>query len=141
MDAEAILQKLKEQGRITEEDIQGANLCYMNTDRQHFVDVFHAMFCTRDHDTEKCWWYTEEQMDNTWQRDSHAKWVSAAIGVIIDLNITWEGFRAILVAIESVTASTNWTGDNLVSFLRLIADSFSEHVLNAISSTLPNPEP
>ena len=131
MDAEGILNKLKEDGKITEEDIREADMNYMNIDRQRIVEVFHSIFCRLNHDTEECLWYSEEQMDSAWSRDSHAKWTNAAINIITDLQVSWNILESILVAVESVSIAADWTSDDSLLIICSITKSFAKHIPTA----------
>jgi hypothetical protein len=69
--AEHVLELLLATGIITESDI--VKLEEHTVDYRKTLDLFHTLYCTRDHPS-NCKYYVEEQMDNFMKRPDHIEW-------------------------------------------------------------------
>lgn len=85
MDYQQIIEKLKEQGKITDEDIKGV-IDLEESEIRSFATLLHSLMCIEKHISleehaigmEGCAFYAEEQMNNTWELLKHKKWLDAA---------------------------------------------------------------
>jgi hypothetical protein len=80
MDYQQIIEKLKKQGKITEEDIAIASTT--SDDIHSLAILMHSIICNEKHlqleefalGMSGCPFYAEEQTDNTWELKAHMNW-------------------------------------------------------------------
>lgn len=86
MDSDLILKRLKEQGKITDEDIENIDKV-TDEDIRSLAVAMHSMICdSKKHTTLEeftlgivgCGFYAEEQVDEHWGLPCHSKWFSLA---------------------------------------------------------------
>lgn len=99
---EEILQRLKEMGKVTDEDIFRADAMVMNKGRLATVESLHALLCELDHDSNECRWYMERQIDGTWNQPVHKAWVDFAINIAVKLKTDWDGLNNLAMALSMV---------------------------------------
>lgn len=106
MDYQQIIETLKKQGKITEEDITKA-VDAEEEEIRAFATLLHSLICNERHiqleehaiGMEGCEFYAEEQMDNTWALTRHRRWLDTAKSIIVrDKNImTYDKSRIVSV--------------------------------------------
>lgn len=106
MNYQQIIETLKKQGKITEEDITKA-VDAEEEEIRAFATLLHSLICNERHiqleehavGMEGCEFYAEEQMDNTWGLTKHRRWLDVVKRMIVrDKNImTYDKNRIVSV--------------------------------------------
>lgn len=84
MDYQQIIETLKEQGKITDEDIKNA-ISDEEEKIRTFATLLHSIICSAHHTSteeyvlgmEGCGFYAEETLENMWELAVHKKWLCA----------------------------------------------------------------
>ena len=100
--SEVIIAELKKKGLITEKDIEEIEDNLMDGNKSSCVKRFHLLFCSANHDEGECTWYTEEQMDNTWNQPSHRHWKGMVTSLRKALNVSWTLLDTMSVSLSSM---------------------------------------
>lgn len=89
MNYQQIIETLKEQGKITDEDIKNAI-----NDKEEKIKAFaillHSIICSKHHTNteeyvlgmEGCGFYAEETLENMWELAVHKKWLDAIKDIV-----------------------------------------------------------
>ena len=81
--AVAAINKLMEDGLITEEQVSRAIIDSPPPEVCMTVDTLHTFFCPKGHTGDAgCEYYQEERMEGTWQRPGHRHWSERAVSII-----------------------------------------------------------
>lgn len=92
------LKKLIDKGTLTEEQVRDAMLTGEDTRIQAAAETFHLLMCNRPHVYEvegissrqpgKCYFYPEDQIDNTWELPDHQTWTKKTVEIMSMVGIT-----------------------------------------------------
>jgi hypothetical protein len=130
MNYEQILNKLIENGMVTEEDVERVKRSGYSNAEYVLADLLHTLLCVLDHDKDECKYYAETQMINTWERPNHLHWLERQRAIREKCNIPH-----IDPVIEDFAA-------DLMGLMRTLTPAIHLFLLH-FSSELPNtlPEP
>ena len=73
MNADEILKKLKESGKITDADIYALDV---SEEMKNLTDIVFLLFSPKYNTGEKHEYYTERSKENAWELPVHKKWVA-----------------------------------------------------------------
>jgi hypothetical protein len=117
MDYQQIIEKLKEQGKITEEDIN-AIVDAGEENIRAFSSLLHVLLCKDKHITleehaiamQGCPFYAENQMDNTWKLPTHKKWLSVTKNIAEHTSLISQEKELIVKICNAIAVREEWTG-------------------------------
>lgn len=85
MELREVLRKLKEAGKVTDEDLR--EILGPSDELKQISTGLHTMLCTKDHN-EECGWQQEIIFDDFWEMKSHVKWIEKAEQFLEEFNLT-----------------------------------------------------
>lgn len=110
MDYQRIIDRLKEQGKITDEDIKGAEDSF-EEDKKALATLLHSLICAEKHISVEeyaismpgCGFYAEEQVGDAWSLRHHKTWLEIAI----EFNYLFPEWKSEPKTIENVCNALN----------------------------------
>lgn len=100
MNIREVLDKLKELGKITEQDV--IDVVGYSQEMKDLVITLHTILCHKNHDTE-CGFYKEDLYDSAWNEPAHAEWLMLAQEFLIKFELSEvDGIAAVSSAVDVI---------------------------------------
>ena len=69
------------------------------------VDFFHLAFCTEQHGSDGCPYYSEDELSTPWSREAHKKWVDKAERLLKGYGLTTDEFSSVLGRVSNTVSA------------------------------------
>ena len=116
MDAQEIVDKLLEAGKISEDDIKKIGKASPSDKLMTAVHLFHTFFCCKSHITDKykCGFYDEMEAKNPWSGKEHKMWIDKVLTFCDDLGIDIEALNVALGDLSRIISNLTPTTECLL---------------------------
>ena len=116
MDAQEIVDKLLEAGKISEDDIKKIGKASPSDKLMTAVHLFHTFFCCKSHITDKyeCGFYGEMETKNPWSEKEHKMWIDKVLIFCDDLGIDIEALNVALGDLSRIISNLTPTTECLL---------------------------
>jgi len=108
----AILDKLKEKGIVTEEQLKEIAMEGVDNTMNSCAELMHTLLCRKDHVYDagsissaiECCWYAEQVLDTCWQQSDHKHWLARCVDEMArqELGSPEELHDFLLVAVKAI---------------------------------------
>lgn len=124
MDLRSVLNKLKEMGKISDQDI--IDVVGHSQEMKNLVTALHILLCFKDHDTE-CNFYKEELYDSMWTKPIHAEWLMLAQDFLLKFELSEvDGVMAVSSAVDVIETRSPASLHILKTYLTACRDLVDE---------------
>lgn len=100
----ALILKLVESDAVSLQDLEQVIVQSPTPEMMQMTDMLHSTLCIADHETE-CLYYQEENMDGTWVRPAHAKWLRVMSNVSVTYKVSNSHIATMSQIISNATAT------------------------------------